>query len=220
MPELLVPMVIEETARGERSFDIWSRLLKDRIVILGTPIDDAVANLVTAQLLHLEAEDPEKDIAMYINSPGGSATAMLGIYDTMRYVRPDISTICVGQAASAGAILLACGAPGKRFSLPNARVLLHQAHGELSGQTTDIDIHAKEFLRQRQLVNEILAEHTGQPVERIANDTDRDFILTPEEARAYGVIDDVVAGRGRMLAPFAAPAQPSTNGSRKTSLGQ
>jgi len=213
MPEQLVPMVMEETARGERSFDIWSRLLKDRIVSLGTPIDDAVANMVTAQLLHLEAEDPERDISMYINSPGGSATALLGIYDTMRYVRPDVSTICVGQAASAGAILLACGAAGKRFALPNGRILLHQAHGEVGGQTPDIDIHAREFLRQRALVNEILARHTGQPVEKLAKDTDRDFILTPEEAKAYGVIDELLAGRGRRLAPFTTPATPSTIGS-------
>jgi ATP-dependent Clp protease, protease subunit len=213
MSQQLVPMVIEQTARGERSFDIWSRLLKDRIVILGTPIDDTVANLITAQLLHLEAEDPEKDIAMYINSPGGSSTAMLGIYDTMRFVRPDVSTICVGQAASAGAILLACGAAGKRFALPNARILLHQAHGEVGGQTTDIDIHAREFLRQRQLVNEILAEHTGQPVEKLAKDTDRDFILTAEEAKEYGVVDDVLSGRGRMLVPFQATAPVPANGS-------
>lgn len=216
MPEQLVPIVVEQTARGERSFDIWSRLLKDRIVILGTPVDDTVANLITAQLLHLEAEDPERDIAMYINSPGGSSTALLAIYDTMRFVRPDVSTICVGQAASAGAVLLACGAAGKRFALPNARILLHQPHGEVGGQTTDIDIHAREFLRQRHLVNEILAEHTGQPVEKLARDTDRDFILTPEQAKEYGVIDDVLAGRGRMLAPFRATAPASTNGSNRT----
>ncbi len=220
MPEQLIPMVVEQTARGERSFDIWSRLLKDRIVVLGTPIDDAVANLITAQLLHLEAEDPGKDIAMYINSPGGSSTALLGIYDTMRFVRPDVSTICVGQAASAGAVLLACGAAGKRFALPHSRILLHQPHGEVGGQTTDIDIHAREFLRQRHLVTEILAEHTGQPFERLTKDTDRDFILTPEEAKAYGVIDDVLTGRGRTLAPFSAAAPVSTNGSNGRTPGE
>jgi ATP-dependent Clp protease protease subunit len=216
MPDQLVPVVVEQTTRGERSFDIWSRLLKDRIVILGTPIDDAVANLVTAQLLHLEAEDPEKDIAMYINSPGGSSTALLGIYDTMQFVRPDVSTICVGQAASAGAVLLACGAAGKRFALPNARILLHQPHGEVGGQTVDIDIHAREFLRQRALVNEILARHTGQPAEKLSRDTDRDFILTPEQAQQYGVIDDVLAGRDRVLAPYPTPTTPSPNGSSGT----
>src|SRR5919199_2680679 len=188
-----IPIVIEQTSRGERSFDIYSRLLKDRIVLLGSPIDDAVANLVTAQLLHLESEDPEKDISMYINSPGGSGTALLGIYDAMQYIRADVSTVCVGQAASAAAILLACGAPGKRFALPNARILMHQPHGELGGQAVDIDIHAREMLRQRRLVDEILARHTGQPVDRIHTDTDRDFILGAEEAKAYGVIDYVMA---------------------------
>jgi ATP-dependent Clp protease, protease subunit len=212
MPEQLVPMVVEQTSRGERSFDIWSRLLKDRIVMLGTPLDDAVANLVTAQLLHLESEDPEKDIAFYINSPGGSSTALLAIYDTMQFIRPDVSTICVGQAASAGAVLLACGAAGKRYALPNARILLHQPHGELGGQTSDIDIHAREFLRQRALVDEILSRHIGQPVEKIATDTDRDFILTPEQAKEYGVIDEVLSGRGRLLAPFRPPEIVASNG--------
>jgi len=214
MPEQLVPVVVEETSRGERSFDIWSRLLKDRIVVLGTPIDDAVANLITAQLLHLESEDPEKDIAMYINSPGGSSTALLGIYDTMRLIKPDVSTICIGQAASAGAVLLACGAAGKRFALPHARILLHQPHGEVGGQTTDIDIHAREFLRQRELVNELLASHTGQPVERLNRDTDRDFILTPEQAKDYGVIDDVMSARGRAMVPFSPSATAAANGSK------
>ena len=204
MDAQLVPVVVEQTSRGERSFDIWSRLLKDRIVILGSPIDDTVANLVTAQLLHLESEDPEKDIALYINSPGGSSTALLAIHDTMQFVRPDISTICVGQAASAAAVLLACGAPGKRFALPNARILMHQPHGEVGGQAIDIDIHAREFLRQRQLVDEILAAHTGQPIEKISSDTDRDFILTAEQAKEYGVIDEVMAGRGRTLTAYRA----------------
>jgi ATP-dependent Clp protease, protease subunit len=208
-----VPIVIEQTSRGERSFDIYSRLLKDRIVVLGSPIDDAVANLVTAQLLHLESEDAEKDINMYINSPGGSGTALLGIYDAMQYIRSDVSTVCVGQAASAAAILLACGAPGKRFALPNARILMHQPHGELGGQAVDIDIHAREMLRQRRLVDEILARHTGQPVERIHADTDRDFILGAEEAKAYGVIDHVMTRRPAGLAAFEpAPDAPGGNG--------
>src|SRR5438093_8946552 len=193
--DYLVPIVVEQTNRGERSFDIYSRLLQDRIVILGTPIDDAVANLVVAQLLHLDSEDPGKDISLYINSPGGSSTALLGIYDTMQYLRSDVSTICVGQAASAAAVLLAAGARGKRFALPNARVLMHQPHGELGGQATDIDIHAREILRERQLVDEIMARHTGQPLDKISRDTDRDFILTAEQAEGYGVIDEVVAKR-------------------------
>jgi ATP-dependent Clp protease, protease subunit len=207
MSELLVPMVIEQTTRGERSFDIYSRLLKDRIVVLGTPVDDAVANLVIAQLLHLDSEDPGKDISLYINSPGGSSTALLGMYDTMQYVRSDVSTICVGQAASAGAVLLSAGAPGKRFALPHARVLLHQPHGEMGGQAADLEIHAREILRQRREVEEILARHTGQPMERLSRDTDRDFILTAGEAKAYGVIDAVISGR-QMLGvdvPFTPP---------------
>jgi ATP-dependent Clp protease protease subunit len=212
MKSQLVPVVVEQTSRGERSFDIWSRLLKDRIIVLGTPIDDTVANLVTAQLLHLESEDPDKDIALYINSPGGSATALLAIYDTMQFVRSDVSTICVGQAASAAAVLLACGTAGKRFALPNARILIHQPHGEVGGQAIDIDIHAREFLRQRQLVDDILARHTGQPVEKVSRDTDRDFILTADQAKEYGVIDEVMAGRGRVLATFEAGAEPSENG--------
>jgi ATP-dependent Clp protease protease subunit len=210
MADQLVPMVVEQTTRGERSFDIYSRLLKDRIVFLGSPVDDVVANLVSAQLLHLEAEDPEKDICLYVNSPGGSATALFAIHDTMQYVRPDVSTVCVGQAASAAAVLLACGARGKRFALPNARILLHQPHGELGGQAADIDIHAREILRQRRVVDELLAERTGQPVEKIARDTDRDFILSAEEARAYGVIDDILARRG--MVPY-----PAVDGSRSNS---
>jgi ATP-dependent Clp protease, protease subunit len=204
----LVPMVIEATARGERSFDIYSRLLKDRIVVLGSPIDDAVANLVTAQLIHLEADDPEKDISVYINSPGGSGTALLGIYDTMQAIRPAVSTSCVGQAASAAAVLLAAGETGKRFALPHARVLIHQPHGELAGQAADIEIHARETLRQRRLIDEILARHTGRPVEQIHGDTDRDFILTAEEAKDYGLVDDVLPARHLRMA-----GSPSGNGS-------
>jgi ATP-dependent Clp protease protease subunit len=212
MGEHLVPTVIEQTARGERSFDLYSRLLKDRIVILGSVLDDHVANLISAQLLHLEAEDPDRDIHLYINSPGGSATALLGIYDTMQYVRADVSTICMGQAASAAAVLLACGAAGKRFALPHARVLMHQPHGEVGGQAVDIEIHAREILRQRRLVDEILAGHTGQPVEKVSSDTDRDFILSAEEARAYGVIDQVLTQRVRTLVGFDPSEQPSANG--------
>jgi ATP-dependent Clp protease protease subunit len=187
--------VVEQTARGERSFDLYSRLLKDRIVLLGSPIDDAVANLITAQLIHLEAEDPERDISVYVNSPGGSGTALLAIYDTMQSLRAPVSPICVGQAASAAAVILAAGAPGKRLALPHARVLIHQPRGELDGQAADIDIHAREILRQRGLIDEILARHTGQPLEKVRRDTDRDFILSAQEARAYGIVDRVLAGR-------------------------
>jgi ATP-dependent Clp protease protease subunit len=208
----LVPMVVEQTARGERSFDLYSRLLKDRIVVLGSPIDDAVANLITAQLIHLEAEDPEKDINVYVNSPGGSSTALLGIYDTMQHVRAAVSTICVGQAASAAAVLLAAGAPGKRFALPHARVLIHQPHGELGGQAADLEIHAREAIRQRRLVDEILARHTGQPIEKVSRDTDRDFILTADQAMEYGIVDAVLAGRPGPMAPIAPPEPPSGNG--------
>jgi ATP-dependent Clp protease protease subunit len=207
-----IPIVIEQTSRGERSFDIYSRLLNDRIIVLGAPIDDVVANLVTAQLLHLESENPEKDINVYINSPGGSSTALLGIYDAMQYVRPDVSTVCVGQAASAAAVLLASGASGKRFALPNARILMHQPHGELGGQAVDIDIHAREILRQRQLVDEILARHTGQPVERIHKDTDRDFILGAEEAREYGVVDHVMVRPPSTVTAFRPATESSGNG--------
>ncbi|HEX2025897.1 MAG TPA: ATP-dependent Clp protease proteolytic subunit [Actinomycetota bacterium] len=208
----LVPMVIESTARGERSFDIYSRLLKDRIVVLGSPIDDPVANLVTAQLIHLEADDPEKDINVYINSPGGTGTALLGIYDTMQAVRPPVSTICVGQAASAAAVLLAAGEPGKRFALPHARVLIHQPHGELGGQAADIEIHAREALRQRRLIDDILARHTGRPVEEIHRDTDRDFILTAEEAKAYGLVDDVLPARRLRAAGLPSGNESTGNG--------
>ncbi|HEY3375765.1 MAG TPA: ATP-dependent Clp endopeptidase proteolytic subunit ClpP [Candidatus Aquicultor sp.] len=191
----LVPMVVEQTARGERAYDIYSRLLNERIVFLGTPIDDNVANLIIAQLLHLESEDPDKDISVYINSPGGVVTAGLAIYDTMQYIKPDVSTICIGQAASAAAVLLTAGAQGKRYALPNARVLIHQPHGGASGQAIDIDIQAREILRMRKALDEILAKHTGQTVEKIHDDTDRDYIMTAEEAKAYGIVDEVVTTR-------------------------
>jgi ATP-dependent Clp protease, protease subunit len=210
----LVPVVIESTARGERSFDIYSRLLKDRIVVLGSPIDDAVSNLVTAQMLHLEAEDPDRDINVYINSPGGSGTALLAVYDTMQCIRPDVSTICVGQAASAAAVLLAAGTHGKRFALPHARVLIHQPHGELGGQAADIEIHAREALRQRRMLDEILARHTGQAVQKVHDDTDRDFILSAEEAVEYGLIDDVLAGPPRDVRIVG---RPSGNGQGRPS---
>jgi ATP-dependent Clp protease protease subunit len=191
----LVPTVIEPTDRGERAFDIHSRLLRDRIVFLGQTVDDDLANILVAQLLHLEAEDAERDIAMYINSPGGSSTALLAMYDAMQFVRPDVATYAVGQAASAAAVILASGAPGKRFALPFARILLHQPHGGIEGQSADLEIQAREILRQRRLVDEIVARHTGQPVEKVGKDTDRDFILTAEEARAYGVVDHVLGRR-------------------------
>ena len=192
---MLVPTVIEQSARGERAFDIYSRLLQERIVVLGREVDDDLANLIVAQLLHLEAEDPEKDIKIYINSPGGSGTAMFAIYDAMQYVRPDVETTCMGQAASAAAVLLAGGAAGKRFALPNSRVLIHQPHGGAQGQSVDIEIQAKEILRQRRRMEEILALHTGQPIERIREDTDRDFIMSAEDAKAYGMVDHVLAKR-------------------------
>jgi ATP-dependent Clp protease protease subunit len=192
---MLVPMVVEQTARGERAYDIFSRLLKDNIIFIGTPIDDAVANLVIAQLLFLEAEDPEKDIHLYINSPGGIVTAGMAIYDTMQLIKPDIQTICVGQAASFGAVLLAAGTKGKRCALPNARILIHQPLGGTQGQASDIAIQAKEILRMKDTLNEILAFHTGQPVEKIATDTDRDFIMGASQAVEYGIIDQVIAKR-------------------------
>ncbi len=191
----LVPFVVEQTNRGERSYDIYSRLLRDNIVFIGSPIDDTLSNLVIAQLLFLEAEDPEKDISIYINSPGGDVTSGLAIYDTMQFIRPDVSTICIGQAASMAAVLLAAGTKKKRFALPNSRVLLHQPLGGVSGQATDIDIHAKEILRIRQRLNEILHAHTEQPLERIHRDTERDFIMTGEAAREYGLIDQVISRR-------------------------
>jgi ATP-dependent Clp protease protease subunit len=192
----LIPTVIEQTSRGERAYDIWSRLLKDNVIFIGSPIDDYVANLVIAQMLFLEAENPEKDISLYINSPGGSITAGLAIYDTMHYVKPAVSTICVGQAASMAAVLLAAGAKGKRFLLPNSRVLIHQPlmYG-LSGQASDIDIHAKDILRLKERLNVILAECCGQPLEKISHDTDRDFILEADAAVAYGIVDQVMLRR-------------------------
>ncbi len=187
-------MVVEQTNRGERAYDIYSRLLKDSIIFLGTPIDDNVANLVTAQLLFLEAEDPDKDISLYINSPGGSISAGMAIYDTMQFIRPDVTTICIGQAASMGALLLAAGAAGKRFALPNSRILIHQpSMSGLSGQATDIDIHAREILRLRQRMNEILAKHTGQCLDRLQTDVERDYIMTADQARSYGIVDQVIS---------------------------
>jgi ATP-dependent Clp protease protease subunit len=201
---VLVPMVVEQTSRGERAYDIYSRLLKENIIFLGTPIDDAVSNLIIAQLLFLEAEDPERDISIYINSPGGSITAGLAILDTMRFVRPDIVTFCVGQAASMAAVLLAAGAKGKRFSLPNSRIMIHQPsmHG-LAGQAADIDIYAKEILRMRETLNTILSEFTGQPVERIARDVDRDYIMSPDQGVEYGMIDNVVTSRDLTPVPVS-----------------
>ena len=189
----LIPMVVEQSNRGERAYDIYSRLLKDNIIFLGTPIDDNVANVVTAQLLFLEAEDPEKDIHLYINSPGGSISAGMAVYDTMQYIRPDVSTICIGQAASMGALLLSAGAKGKRFALPNSRILIHQpSMSGLAGQATDIDIHAKEILRLREAMNQILARHTGQEISRIEKDVERDYIMTAEQAKIYGLVDQVI----------------------------
>jgi ATP-dependent Clp protease protease subunit len=192
----LVPMVVEQTARGERAYDIFSRLLKDSIVFIGTPIDDGVANLVIAQMLFLESEDPEKDILLYINSPGGSITAGLAIYDTMQFIRPDVQTYCIGQAASMAAVLVAGGAKGKRFSLPNSRIMIHQPHLQgLAGQATDIDIAAKEILRMRERLNDILVRHTGQPMDRITLDTERDYIMSAEQGKEYGIIDEVIRKR-------------------------
>ncbi len=192
---MLIPMVVEQTGRGERAYDIYSRLLKDRIVFLGTQVDDNVANLVIAQMLFLESEDPEKDIHLYINSPGGLVSAGLAIYDTMQYVRPDVSTICMGQASSMGALLLAGGAPKKRFALPNARILIHQPLGGAQGQATDIDIQAKEILRLREELTSILSKHTGQPFDKVYGDTERDFFMTGEQAKEYGIIDEVIKKR-------------------------
>lgn len=190
----LIPMVVEQTNRGERAYDIYSRLLKDNIIFLGTPIDDNVANVVTAQLLFLEAEDPDKDISLYINSPGGSISAGMAIYDTMQFIRPDVTTICVGQAASMGALILAAGTPGKRFALPNSRILIHQpSMSGLTGQATDIDIHAREILRLRESMNQILARHTGQGIERIQKDVERDYIMTADQAKEYGIVDQVIS---------------------------
>lgn len=189
---MLVPIVVEQTNRGERAYDIYSRLLKDRIIFLGAPIDDMFANLVIAQLLFLEAEDPEKDINLYVNTPGGSVTSGLGIYDTMQYVKAPITTICLGQAASMGALLLTGGTKGKRFALPNARVMIHQPMGGFQGQATEIDIHAREILKIRERLNEIMAKHTGQPLDKIAHDTERDYFMSALEAKQYGLVDEVI----------------------------
>ena len=189
----LIPMVVEQTSRGERAYDIYSRLLKDNIIFIGTPIDDNVANLVTAQLLFLEAEEPEKDVYLYINSPGGSITAGMAIYDTIQFVRPDVSTICIGQAASMAALILAAGTAGKRFTLPNTRILIHQPWaGGLSGQATDIDIQAREILRLREITNALISKHTGQSVEKIARDVERDFIMNAQQAKEYGLVDEII----------------------------
>ena len=200
----LVPMVVEQTSRGERAYDIYSRLLKDRIVFLGTPINDVVANLIIAQLLFLEAEDPEQDIAFYINSPGGSVTAGLAVYDTMQYIRPDVSTICIGMAASAGALLLAAGAPNKRFTLPHSTIMIHQPLGGVQGQASDIEIHAREVMRIKEVLNEILVKHTGQSIEKISEDTERDRFMTPEDAKEYGLIDEVISSRDPVVAGASA----------------
>jgi len=204
----LIPYVVEETPRGERAYDIYSRLLKDRIVFLGSPIDAAVANLVTAQLLYLEAEDAGRDIQLYINSPGGDTSAGMAIYDTVQYVRPDVRTLCVGLAASAAALLLAAGTPGKRQALPNARIMIHQPWGKIDqGQAVDLGIQAREFLRTKRLMEELLARHTGQPVEKVHQDTDRDFYMAPEEAQAYGMIDSICTARFKRTG-----TSPSPNG--------
>ncbi|MGQ9561433.1 MAG: ATP-dependent Clp endopeptidase proteolytic subunit ClpP [Candidatus Oleimicrobiaceae bacterium] len=192
----LVPIVIEQTGRGERAYDIFSRLLKERIIFIGTAIDDAVASLVIAQMLFLEAEDPEKDVYLYLNTPGGIVSSGLAIYDTMQYIQPDVATICMGQASSLGALLLAAGTKGKRSALPHSRIMIHQPMGGAQGQASDIEIHAKEILLLREKLNEILAEHTGQPVEKIARDTDRNFFMSAEEAKEYGIIDEVLTRKG------------------------
>ena len=193
--QMLVPIVVEQSARGERAYDIYSRLLKDRIVFIGTPIDDIVSNLVIAQLLFLQMEDPDKDISIYINSPGGSVTAGLAIYDTMQFVKPAVATYCVGQAASMGAVLLAAGTKGKRFTLPNSRIMIHQPWGGVQGAASDISIQAREILRLRETINEVLAKHTGQPLDKIQRDSDRDVFMSAEESKAYGLVDDVIYGK-------------------------
>lgn len=204
----LIPIVIEQSGRGERAYDIYSRLLKDRIIFLGTAITDEIANLMIAQLLFLESEDPDKDINFYINSPGGLVTAGLAIYDTMQYIKPDVSTLCVGQASSMGALLLAAGAKGKRFSLPHSRILIHQPLGGFQGQATDVEIQAREILRMREELNEILTTHTGQALKKVEKDTERDFFMTGEQAREYGIVDKVISKRGATLDK---PAQPSVS---------
>jgi len=198
--QVLVPMVVEQTSRGERAYDIYSRLLKDRIIFLGTSVDDVVSNLVIAQLLFLEAENPDQDVFLYINCPGGMVTAGLAIYDTMQYIKPDLQTICIGQAASMGALLLGAGTKGKRYSLPNARIMIHQPLGGFQGQATDVDIQAREVLRMRDTLDRILMNHTGQTLERIHSDTDRDFFLSGEQAKEYGLIDEVIVSRDSKIA--------------------
>ncbi len=195
----LIPIVIEQTNRGERAYDIYSRLLKDRIIFIGTPIDDALANTVIAQLLFLQTEDPDKDISLYINTPGGIVSSGLAIYDTMQYVKPDVATYCVGQATSMGALLLAAGAKGKRYALPHSRIMIHQPMGGFHGQATDVEIHAKEILKMKDILNSILASHTGQPFEKIQADTERDFFMSGEEAKEYGIVDEVIKSRAEAL---------------------
>jgi len=204
--DYVVPTVIEQTSRGERGYDLYSRLLKERIIILGTPIDDTIANLICAQMLFLEGEDLDKDIHLYINSPGGDITALFAIYDTMKFIKPEVSTFCFGQAASAAAVLLAAGAKGKRFALPHARILLHQPWGGAAGQASDIEIQAKEIIRMRDLLNEMLAADTGQATDKIARDTDRDFVMTADEAVVYGLIDEVITSRDAAMATEAVGA--------------
>src|ERR687885_56043 len=219
-PDSLIPMVVESTNRGERAFDIYSRLLKERIVMLGTPVDDQIANLIVAQLLHLESEDPDKDINLYINSPGGMVYAGMAIYDTMQYIKPDVSTICVGMAMSMGAILLCGGAPGKRFALPNAKIMIHQGSAGFQGTPADIEIHAKEVLSLRRRMAEILAHHCGQSVEQVEHDIDRDRFMTPEESKEYGLIDEIISSRSAaMVAPgaLASGAAGLTDGSGQAS---
>ena len=194
----LIPMVVEQTSRGERAYDIYSRLLKDRIIFLGSAVDDHIANLIIAQLLFLEAEEPEQDIYIYINSPGGTVTSGMAVYDTMLYVKPDIQTICIGQASSMGALLLAAGTKGKRFALTNSRIMIHQPSGGFQGQSVDIDIHAKEILRMRDTLDKILSEHTGQPLKKVRSDTDRDFFMSGEDAKKYGIVDEVISSRDAM----------------------
>jgi ATP-dependent Clp protease, protease subunit len=191
----VIPTVFEQTSRGERYFDIYSRLLKDRIIFLGTPIDDSIANLIMAQMLHLESEDPDKDVFLYINSPGGSITSLFAIYDTMQYIRPDVNTVCMGMAASAAAVILAGGAPGKRYALPHARVMLHQPHGGAQGQASDIEIQARLIVQMREQLNQILADHTGQDVDKVAKDTERDYWMLADEAKEYGIIDGILTRR-------------------------
>ena len=194
----LIPMVVEQTSRGERAYDIYSRLLKDRIIFLGDAVDDQVANLIIAQLLFLEAEEPEQDIYIYVNSPGGAVTSGMAVYDTMLYIKPDIQTICIGQASSMGALLLAAGTKGKRFALPNSRIMIHQPSGGFQGQSADIGIHAKEILRMRDTLDKILSKHTGQPLEKVRADTDRDFFMSGEDAKKYGIVDEVITSRDAM----------------------